>query len=238
MNETIIINIPTYRTAPSKFVHALIQFFGNMHKFGIKAVVNATDATYVHEGRNILLRNSVGQLKQRPDINYVLWIDSDQYWEVQDVVELLEAMQENNIKVMSGLYLTKSKPFTPVALFKAKKGKYKGNYYMMKEYPENKIIEVDAVGFGFLMIHREVMLKLWNKFGMKTFDYKWTSKGQLLGEDVLACERIRKLGYRIFLHTGVKIWHLGGDILPDYIGSGKLENDGAEGSIKADNKET
>ncbi len=67
-------------------------------------------------------------------------------------------------------------------------------------YPKNKLVECDAVGFGAVLIKTDVFRKMpkpWF-FGMES-----------TGEDITLCLKARKIGFSVWMDTSVKLGHLG-----------------------------
>lgn len=70
----------------------------------------------------------------------------------------------------------------------------------MKNYPEDTLVECDAVGFGAVLIKMDIVRK------MKP-PYFFSTTGS--GEDIYFCMKSRQeAGARIFMDTRVKLGHL------------------------------
>lgn len=71
----------------------------------------------------------------------------------------------------------------------------------MKNYPREKIVECDAVGFGGVLIKTSILRS------MKP-PYFFSTTGS--GEDIYFCMKARQeAGARIFMDTRIKLGHLG-----------------------------
>jgi hypothetical protein len=68
---------------------------------------------------------------------------------------------------------------------------------------QNVILEVDAVGFGFILIKREVF----EAVGLPWFESYHGPRLQYIGEDVMFCKKAQDAGYKIYAHTGVMCSH-------------------------------
>lgn len=75
------------------------------------------------------------------------------------------------------------------------------------DYPDNTLVPVDATGAACLLIHRDVLAKLRAAGGDTWFDRGANDEGDLLGEDMSFCLRVRREGIPIHVHTGVKTTH-------------------------------
>lgn len=73
------------------------------------------------------------------------------------------------------------------------------------DYPEDQLVQVDAIGAGFMVAHRS----LFERMG----DDGWFARnisdgmGRPLPEDIALCVRARALGIPIHAHTGIRVGH-------------------------------
>ena len=75
---------------------------------------------------------------------------------------------------------------------------YKNVYEM--NYPRNKLVQCDAVGFGAVLIKAEVLKKVPEPRFMGLMG---------TGEDVTFCYRAKKAGFEVWMDTSIKLGHLG-----------------------------
>lgn len=78
------------------------------------------------------------------------------------------------------------------------------------DYPENEVIEVDATGAACLLVHRDVLAKM--EANADNPLYPWFQEGRTLGglevgEDVCFCLKAKEQGFKIHVHTGVRVGH-------------------------------
>lgn len=71
-------------------------------------------------------------------------------------------------------------------------------------YPKNKLVECDAVGFGAVLIKTEVFKKT---------PKPWFFGMAQTGEDLTICLKARKAGFRVWMDTSIKLGHLGNPII-------------------------
>jgi len=107
--------------------------------------------------------------------------------------------------IVCPLAFTRNEPHHPV-IYACREGydsvnrsDYFINEIVMK-YPKDKLVEVDASGFGAALIKVESMKRIEPPYFM-------CSSGT--GEDILHCYKMKKAGGRVFVDTSVKIGHLG-----------------------------
>jgi hypothetical protein len=87
---------------------------------------------------------------------------------------------------------------------------------IMEDYPKNSLVQVNATGAAFLLMHREALTTIGDKFGMP---YPWFAEGTVakggtsFGEDWAFCIRAQDCEFPIYVHTGAKIGHVKQHIL-------------------------
>ncbi len=76
-------------------------------------------------------------------------------------------------------------------------------------YPINSLVRVAGTGAACIMIHRNVLLKMRDKFGEEWYTRcpNPTAGGRMLGEDLSFCLRAGVINTPVFVHTGVKTTH-------------------------------
>ncbi len=134
------------------------------------------------------------------DVTHILWVDSDNVCvnppNPNDAMRMLFTC---NQPVVSGLYRAKQKEGFNYAAWVDAKQKESG-FYPVQNFDGNWI-QVDAVGFGFILIAREVY---------ETCPPPWHVWDKPKpSEDFSACALFRKYGYKINVFTDVKLRHLG-----------------------------
>lgn len=133
-------------------------------------------------------------------MDYVFMIDDDMVSEV----DIFERLIKNNVDICAALAFTRFKPYKPV-LYELNSGYdpvARKNYYIntpIFNYPKDKLVQCDAVGFGAVLIKTEVFKKMKKPWFM-------TTSGP--GEDIFFCHSAGKAGFDIFMDTRVKIGHV------------------------------
>jgi len=130
-------------------------------------------------------------------------IDVDEVWGKNAISDLINTGGD----IISAAVHAKQYPHTP-------------NFYYWNEEESlfkdwtgiipDKPFEVDAVGFGFIAVRREVMLALWNIHNAKLFDSPKNNKWNniKMGEDVAFCYKAGELGYKIVVNPNITVNHL------------------------------
>ena len=73
-----------------------------------------------------------------------------------------------------------------------------GRHSAIMAYPKNAVIDVDAVGFGFVLIRKPVIDALENPFQ--------TATGK--GEDLAFCENAKAKGFSVKVNTAAQVGHI------------------------------
>jgi hypothetical protein len=76
-------------------------------------------------------------------------------------------------------------------------------------YPVNKLVQCDATGAAFLLIHRSVGARILNKFGPVWFDRMDAGEDGVMSEDISFFKRLIDVDGpgKCFVHTGVRVSH-------------------------------
>jgi len=153
------------------------------------------------------------------EADWLLWTDTDMGWAADSLDRLMAAAdhaerpivgalcfswQEHEEDGMGG-WRTKALP----TLFQwAKTEDGKNGLAPWLDYPSGEVVQVAATGSAFILIHRDVLLKMGEEYGATWYArVRAPGGGQLLGEDLSFCVKAGTLGYPVHVHTGVKTSH-------------------------------
>lgn len=149
------------------------------------------------------------------DLDWHVWIDSDMAFTHDAIHRLVDAAKEEGMGVLSGLCLQRNPDgYRPTArVFTGEKidGLPEVRFVDMHELPEEKgIVRIDAVGTGFLAVHRKVYQAIWANRGQN--DQPWfkelvSERGLDIGEDLSFCIRARSLGFDVGVDTRIGVGH-------------------------------
>lgn len=153
--------------------------------------------------RNIMLEEML-----KRDIDYVLWLDVDMIYPHDIICKYLE----HDFDVMGCLYFKRAEPFSPVGYVKGDNPAKPYKPLDPRLLPENTVIEVDALGFGGMMVNMNMYRKMgedkWMKYS-DNFHLPYETDEPKLTHDILFCKTAQEHGGAIMLHTGVKPAHMG-----------------------------
>jgi hypothetical protein len=130
----------------------------------------------------------------------VIFIDSDISWNPEDIFKLVNDKND----VVGATYRKKSDVESYV---------FNGNVLSTK----GKLFEVDNLGFGFIKLSREAINKLWisseqysdDGIQCKNIFEVIVKDGQMYSEDIVACSKIKNLGFKIYLDKTINLTHSG-----------------------------
>lgn len=139
-------------------------------------------------------------------MDYMLMIDDDMICPM----DMFERLYEDDVDVVAPLAFTRNAPHMAViyecetGVDPVTKGKYLINHYS-RNYPENKLVRCDAVGFGAALIKMDVIRRMQKPYFMSSCG---------TGEDILFCyNAAQQAGAKIHMDTSVKLGHIGAPLV-------------------------
>jgi GT2 family glycosyltransferase len=145
---------------------------------------------------------------------WLLMIDSDERLSLEAFKKLVNSADEKDRPIVSGLVFAAFfdendglRPVPTIYRMDPEKG-----LEAIDAYPEDQLIEVDAVGTGCLLIHRSVLLEMQKQATPNQGkDWAWFVEGAIngtyFGEDLLFSKRLKSMGFPIYAHTGAVLPH-------------------------------
>jgi len=86
------------------------------------------------------------------EAEWIFWIDDDTIIPRGALAHLLSLKRQ----FVSGLYFLPEEPFNPIAYLRNNDGTYSAFY----DYPKGSLVQVDSIGFGCCLIHKDVFRKI------------------------------------------------------------------------------
>jgi hypothetical protein len=200
--ERILILQPLEKNICSEGYSSMITVITQMNNLGFKISVLANTRAYIAAARNTLHDLAVKNIDKT---DMILWIDSDQQFNTDNVLKLIGTLDYYNYDVITGAYLKRTVDTHELCAYMKKE---KNKYNALLDESEG-ILEIDGMGFGFVAMRPKVMIDLSKKFGYEIFSMPYIGNGEYLGEDFSCCEKIKELGYKIYVDTQNKIGHVG-----------------------------
>lgn len=131
---------------------------------------------------------------------YLFMVDDD----MMAPMDLFYQLVKHDVDIVAPLAFTRNPPHRPV-MFATIEGfdEVTRRPYVINNtvhnYPKDKLVECDAVGFGAALIKTEVF---------KTMRKPWFMGTMNCGEDVHFCTMAKKAGFRVFMDTAAKLGHI------------------------------
>lgn len=167
---------------------------------------------YYAQGPSLpIKRRQCVDFARKEGARWLLMVDSDI---IVDNPKSLWLLLGRRKKIISGVYYGKQEPWIPIL------ARYHDREYVPKpdetiEYwmenvdyeqcahlPQDQIIEVDAVGGGFVLIDMTCFDGMREPYFILT-DYHG------LGEDYFMCHKLKQLGHKIWVDTTIQLRHIG-----------------------------
>lgn len=171
------------------------------------------------------LRNMIVQHFLDTDSQWLLFVDSDMTWDKNTIHQLYSHADPIKAPIVSGFTCGLNVDGTIVSTLGIKVPDQGDELMFAFPTDVDKLVEVDTVGTGFVLIHRDVFIKVRDE--IKDEHFPWFNEDVYLsrprGEDQSFCLRARSLGIPVHVHTGIPVGHHKSIIAAPAV-AGTLEN--------------
>lgn len=172
----------------------------------IGGVISSSAGPLLAVGRNLLVQQFLGHDKE-----WLCSIDTDIVFAPDAISRLLAVADPTERPVVSALYhIFWDGKKTPAA-YKAKINEDNAMTMNNIGEPENDftLMRVDAVGAGFLLVHRSVFENIQKQAdGQPAWFRELVINGKDVGEDISFCLRCAAVPAGVYLYTGVQVGHI------------------------------
>ena len=221
---TIVFCIPGNNFS-NNFLHSWTELFGYCLTNNIIPILsNSYDSNVFFVRNKCLMGNFLNGADQKPfqgkiNYDYIMWIDSDQVFNVQMFKRLLEY----DVDIVSACYfMSNAKQLAAVKEldqeYLLKNGSYNfltmediESWRNMEENKDKRLMEIEYCGLGFMLIKHGVLEKLqypWFQPKMTSIKTENDSVIQdFNSEDYYICQELKNLGYKIHLDTSIIVGH-------------------------------
>lgn len=195
----ILIAIPCMDNVSVYFAESLL----NMDKPDGSSVTFQR-GSLIYDGRNLISLKAITE-----QYDYVMWIDSDMILPKDTLPRLLAIAQEKDVPMVSGLYVKRAYPTSPVLYSSIAQPAMNKDGFMIQQiityedYPQNSVFPVAGCGFGCVLTSVPLLKKVWDKFGPAFSPYPWA------GEDISFCYRVNQLNETILCDSSISCGHIG-----------------------------
>lgn len=169
----------------------------------------------------VAARNNVAVQFLDSPAQWLFWVDTDMGFTPDTVDRLLASADPVERPVVGALAFANRETHTdglggyhcravPTLYSWGETADGKSGFTPMWDYPRDQVVEVAATGSACIVIHRSVMEAVRDRFGAGSWYGRLTNPttGQLIGEDMSFCYRVREVGHRVWVDTSVKTNHL------------------------------
>lgn len=201
----IAILIPAYKVMETRAVESLVAMMADIHNSGDCYVPIFCHGAFIEFSRYVLSKAAVASAG---DAEYALWLDSDHIYKASHLYRLVAEMEAQKLDMLSAAYVTRSTG-DDYAHALHRPGMPAGNYSTFPCTGELEgVVEVDVVGFGFMVMKMGFLKEMFEKHGPALFATRFEDGKLKQGDDVRFCELAKSAGRRIAFHAGVKVGHL------------------------------
>lgn len=193
------------------FVNSLCESI----KLGLKKKILFKPIFLSYESILPMARNELINFAYMNDFEDMVFIDDDQEWEKEALVEIIES--DKDVITL------------PVVDKSDEKVSY--NVYGISKIidPKDGYAKVNSCGTGFLKLSKSIIRDLWesnpecffrNRKLKYVFEYDLMND-TFFGEDIVLCKKIKELGYEIWVNPNYTVSHIG---FKKYTGNFKNEH--------------
>jgi glycosyltransferase involved in cell wall biosynthesis len=175
----------------------------NTVKLSIQKDIEITPVYMAYDSLVQRARNDLVRLAIEGDFDDLIFIDSDEEWDPNWIFTLLD--YEEDIVGVPVVKKSDQMMFNIKALPTGLKTQ------------QNGLMEVEAVGTGFMKISRAALKKVWDvseeyknegRTGRLVFDIRIV-EGDLVSEDIIFCQKWRELDGKIWINPAMTCNHIG-----------------------------
>lgn len=194
----VLIAVPCMDECKSLFASSLAM----LDCSSVHCIVAFQAGSLVYTSRNELAKKAL-----EFNADYVLWLDSDIVFQADILTRMLKDIEGRDI--ITGLYFRRVRPFTPVLNKKLEMdedGVVQFEDY--EDYPDD-IFEIAGCGFGCVLMRTPILFAVFSSYGAPFTPVPG------MGEDLSFCWRARQLGYKIHCDPGIKLGHVGQQVISE-----------------------
>lgn len=158
---------------------------------------------------------------------WLMMIDSDMVFRPEHIEALLEVADRTERPIVGGLCFAGLSPETMYPTVYDLSREEGGAFAVgqIHDYPRDQLVKVGATGAAFMVVHRDVFVKMAKAFATLPNGapnvYPWfveghaDAHGRPFGEDIAFCIRAQSLGIPVHVDTRVKIGHHKGLVIDE-----------------------
>lgn len=207
----LLVGLPTPENVHNEFAFGnLPQIINHTKKVfpGIQISFANKEGVRTDANRNSILKQAI----EDGTVDYILWLDVDELYPPEIVERYIKDTQElkQTIDVIGCLYFKRAYPYDPVAYTFSGEHIKPFKTLLPSAVDDDKIYEIDGLGYGGMMVN----MKVYEKLGKK----RWTNYGvnfhlpyqieEHITHDLIFCRDVKNAGMSVKLHGAVRPGHL------------------------------
>ena len=153
-------------------------------------------------------RNELATRALEMEADLVFWVDSDMVFDPDTLLRMMDALQKNDLDILTALCFRRTQPYTPTLFDKLEMDGEKAEWTEFEEIPD-ELFEVGGCGLAGLLMKTDVFFDVQARFGNM-----FAPIGSN-GEDVAFCWRARECGYKIYCDPSIVFGHIGNVVIDD-----------------------
>ena len=159
--SSVLIGLPTYGPVSQWIYPTLNKMVGYALQHEVQVMTDGYNVCYWARGSSIPInRYRIVNVGIESGADYVLMIDTDMGKLPEDALNRLISHEKD---IVGALYFGKQPPFVPIASIKDDKGVRTP----ICDYTKNKLISVDGIGFGFVLLKTSMLKDIIARKGNK-----------------------------------------------------------------------
>lgn len=187
--------MPCYKIMEIPAVQSLTGLQADIYSKGDKLNIIYANGFNAVQARTMLTDFAV-----KNESDWVLWLDSDHVYKASAFYALVDKCEQDGLDMLSATYYVRGGgKQTAHTRFDLEKGHFK------QEELTGDVMEVDVIGFGFVVMRWLFLKEMHDKFGKDLFLMDHTNNTT---EDVYFCRKVKELGKKVLFHSGVIVGHL------------------------------
>lgn len=144
---------------------------------------------------------------------WLLWVDSDVVISPETFMKLWRAKDKMFKPMITGVYFTSDNPEEPLmipmpTIYKFENTEEALTSKRIHPMPVDQLIQVDAAGMGFILMHRSVVKRIKDEMGDVRLFAELGKGDSFLGEDIYFFALCHQLGIPLWCHTGALAPHM------------------------------
>ena len=185
----ILIGVPCMEQAPIEYINSMLRL----------KKPEGTETVHVPLCLVYVAREKIVDHAINGEFDYVMFLDSDMVF----TSDLLMKLLAHDKDIITALAFQRKPPYSPCIYSKMRMGDPGEAVIEAVKHYSNGVMEIEGCGMACVLIKTEVFKKIRATGQLCYFPIRG------VGEDFAFCYRAKKLGYKIYADTSLKVGHVG-----------------------------